>query len=191
MNKEGGFVKLYRSALDWEWHDDPITVATWVYCLMRANYSDSRWHGELIRAGQFITSLSHMAKDIGITKGQLRTALNHLKSTQSITQSSAQHATLISIEKWGEYQGAGEKAAQLSAQKTTSRQHLINISSATVKERKEREEEKEKETREKAGIFSAVYKEPERYSQDETAQIMGAAHSQYAEVKERLMKWSE
>ena len=188
MDVEDGYVKLYRKSLEWEWHDDPITVATWHYCLLKANWKDARWHGELIRAGQFITSLSHMAKDIGITKGQLRTALNHLKSTQSITQSSAQHATLISIEKWGEYQGAGEKAAQLSAQKTTSHQHLINISSTTIEERKEREEEKEKETREKAGIFSADYKEPERYSKSETAQILSAAHSQFAEVKERLMR---
>lgn len=193
MNKEGGFVKLYRSMLQWEWHDDPITVATWCYCLMRANYAAVRWHGEVIKAGQFVTSLSHMAKEIGITKGQLRTALNHLKSTQSITQSSAQHATLITIEKWGEYQGGAEKFAQLSAQHATSQQHLDNISSTTIKEYKESKERKEKETREKApesqGAFEgAWYHEPIKYTESETSELLSEAHSQFAPIKEMIMK---
>ena len=85
MNKEGGFVKIYRSMLGWEWHDDPITVATWYYCLLRANWESTRWHGEIIKPGQFITSLDHMAKDIGISVQQLRTALKHLKSTSNLT----------------------------------------------------------------------------------------------------------
>lgn len=170
MNKDGGFIKIYRSMLGWEWHDDPITVATWMYCLMRANYMDTRWHGIVIHKGSFITSLSHMAKDIGCTKGQLRTALNHLKSTQEITQSVAQHATLITIEKWALYQSAGEKAAQSSAQQTNLHQHLDSTSSTTVKESKEGEERKEdreikeREYVEGRGAFKNVwYHEPPKY----------------------------
>lgn len=143
MNKDGGYIKIYRSMLKWEWHDEPNTVATWMYCLMRANWVAEKWHGEIIKPGQFVTSLSHMAKDIGITKGQLRVALNHLKSTHNIAQCATQHATLITVEKWGDYQSAGEKATQLAAQQGTSREHLDSISTAPIEEYKEREESKE------------------------------------------------
>lgn len=193
MSKEGGFVKIYRSMLGWEWHDDPITVATWMYCLLKANWETKRWHGVIIKPGQFITSLSHMAKEIGCTKGQLRTALSHLKSTQEITQSSTQHATLITIEKWSLYQSAGEKATQSAAQQPTSRQHLANISSATTKEIEESKEIKEKESIEKVpdgqGAFAgAWYHEPQRFSEEETSSLLEDAHRQFAPIKEMLMK---
>ena len=94
-----GYVKLYRSMLSWEWMDDPITVQVFVYCLLRANYEMQRWHGIIIKPGQFVTSLGNMAKDLKITKSQLRTALKHLKLTHSITQSVTQQATVITIEK--------------------------------------------------------------------------------------------
>ena len=180
MNKDGGFIKVYRSMLKWEWHDEPLTVATWYYCLLRANWEAERWHGEIIQPGQFVTSLSHMAKDIGITKGQLRVALNHLKSTHNIAQVATQHATLITIEKWSDYQSAGEKATQLATQQRTSRQHLDSISTAPIEEYKElKEGEEEREYREKAHI---TFRDPIRYSEQETAGILGGAHKSFMEA---------
>lgn len=199
MNKDGGFIKIYRSMLEWEWHDDPNTVATWLYCLMRANWEVEKWHGEIIRAGQFVTSLSHMAKDIGITKGQLRTSLSHLKTTHNITQSVTQHATLITIEKWGEYQSAGEKVTQLFAQRTTSRQHVDSTSIATIEEYKEDKEIKKRESIErevpeipdektvKADGEEFHYREGTlQYSEDRTRELMKTAHEGWLETKRRL-----
>ena len=120
MNKDGGFIKVYRSMLQWEWHDDPITVATWMYCLMRANYETQRWHGQIVEPGQFITSLKHMAKDIGISVRQLRTALNHLKSTHEVTSQATNNSTLITVVKWALYQSAGEKATRLATHEATN-----------------------------------------------------------------------
>lgn len=167
--KMNGYIKLFRKMLDWEWMDDPVTVQVFVYCLLKANFETKRWHGEVIKQGQFVTSLSHMAKDLGITIGQLRTALNHLKTTQEITQSSTRHATLITIANWGLYQSAGEKVAQLTTQSTTSRQHLDNISSTTTEEREEIKKEKK-----------------ERYI--ERDQIMNNASQSFAPFKQELME---
>lgn len=191
MNKEGGFIKVYRSMLKWEWHDDPITVATWVYCLARANYTTQKWHGEIIKPGQFVTSLAHMAKDIGITKGQLRVALNHLKSTQNIAQCATQHATLITIEKWSEYQSAGEKATQLATQQTTSRQHLDNISTATIEEDKEDKERKEKENIEKgegAFVGAMINNDEEVLSPEESSKLISNNHQIFTSIKQTLMR---
>lgn len=85
VGKMNGYIKLHRSMLDWEWLDDPITVQVWVYCLLKANYSPQRWHGETLMPGQFITSLGNMAKELGISRQNLKTALLHLKSTSNLT----------------------------------------------------------------------------------------------------------
>lgn len=199
MNKDGGFIKIYRSMLEWEWHDDPNTVATWLYCLMRANWEVEKWHGEIIRAGQFVTSLSHMAKDIGITKSQLRTSLKHLKMTHNITQSVAQNATLITIEKWGDYQSAGEKVAQTIAHHLTSQSHTDSTPIATIEEYKEDKEVKKRESIErevpeipdektvKVDGEEFHYREGTlQYSEDRTRELMKTAHEGWLETKRRL-----
>lgn len=167
--KMNGYIKLFRKMLDWEWMDDPVTVQVFVYCLLRANFETQRWHGEVLKPGQFVTSYAHMAKDLGITKSQLRTALKHLKLTQEITQSVTQHATLITIANWGLYQSAGEKVAQSLTQHVTSQSHFDDISIATDKEREEIKKEKK-----------------ERYI--ERDQIMNNASQSFAPFKQELME---
>lgn len=191
-----GYVKLYRKMLEWEWMDEPVTVQVFVYCLLRANFETQRWHGVIIKPGQFVTSLSHMAKDLGISKSQLRTAIKHLILTQSIAQSVTQHATLITIEKWGDYQGAGEKAAQLMTQHMTSQSHLNRTSIATNKECKECKEGKEKRDikrmpEKSIGLNGATVREPDTYTADETSSLMQAAHDTFAPIKAAIMKGAE
>lgn len=191
MNKEGGFVKIYRSMLGWEWHDDPITVATWYYCLLRANWESTRWHGEIIKPGQFITSLDHMAKDIGISVQQLRTALKHLKSTSNLTSKSTNKMTLVTIEKWALYQSASEKLTSKSTSNLTNEQQTTNKQLTTDKNNKESKERKEKESIEKVnqGAFTgAWYHEAQTMSESDTAAMMQDSHQQYAEIKEMIMK---
>lgn len=185
MNKDGGFIKIYRSMLEWEWHDDPNTVATWLYCLMRANWEAEKWHGEIIKPGQFVTSLAHMAKDIGISKSQLRTALKHLKLTHNVTQSVAQHATLITIEKWGDYQSAGEKVAQSIARHVTSRSHVDSTSIATIEEYKEdKEVKKEREYREKVEYIGGekFVNGVRQFTPEESKRLLSDAHKAFMEA---------
>ena len=137
-----GYIKLHRSMLDNEWHDDPITTAVWIYCLLRANYETGRWHGLVIQPGQFVTSLSTMAKEIGITVRQLRTAINHLKSTHQLTKRATKSATLITIENWAEYQSAGEKATKQVTRSASLERQASDKQATTNKEiKKERKEE--------------------------------------------------
>lgn len=129
-----GFIKLYRSMLDNEWSDDPITTAVWVRCLLRANYETGRWHGVIIQPGQFVTSLSTLAKEVGITVSQLRTALNHLKSTHQLTRQMTKSATLITIENWAKYQSAGEKVTRSLTSSVTTESQGNDKRLATIKE---------------------------------------------------------
>ena len=183
MNKDGGFIKLYRSMLKWEWHDDPNTVATWLYCLMRANYATTKWHGEIIRAGQFLTSLDHMAKEIGITVNQLRTAIKHLKATHNITSQSTSKGTLLTVENWALYQSAGEKVTSQSTNIVTFKSQADNKPTTTDKKYIEDIESKERESIERDAFSTATYKGKYKYSQGETDELMKTAHEEWLKVK--------
>ena len=185
-----GYIKLHRKMLDWEWMDDAVTVQVYIYCLLRANYEVQQWHGILIQPGQFVTSLSNMASDLKLTKGQLRTALNHLKTTHSTTQSSTHHGTLITIEKWSEYQSAGEKVAHATTHQTTSTQHRDNIDIATDKEIEEykNNKESERDKRESApSLLEAERYDPVQYmTEEESNGYMKQAHDMFAPIKAKI-----
>lgn len=198
-----GYIKLHRSMLDWEWLDDPITTQVWVYCLLRANYTTQRWHGELIMPGQFITSLGHMAKELGITRQNLKTAINHLKSTNNLTSKPTNKYTLITIEKWELYQSAGEKVTNKLTNKLTNDQPTTNQQLTTDKEREEREERKEKEIIQRNSNMPVIPDEATynvdgeiyhyrngvlQYTPEETRQLLKTAHEQFAPIKKMLMK---
>ena len=190
MNKDGGFIKIYRSMLSWEWIDEPVTVQVWLYCLLRANYDRQRWHGQIIEPGQFVTSYNHMAKDLGITVRRLRTALNHLESTHEVTRQVTQSATLITIVKWASYQSAGERATRQVTRQVTSDRHTTDTPPTTIeeskegKERKEDREIKEREYVEGQGAFAgAWYHEPQKNTVD-----FDSLHEQFAPIKEALMR---
>ena len=183
MNK--GYIKLYRKTLENEWHDDPITMAVWFYCLLRANYEPARWRGEIIQPGQFITSLSNMAKDVGITVRQLRTALNHLKSTHQLTQQATRSASLITVENWALYQSAGEKATSQATSLASLERQASDKRATTSKNNKNNKNNKESERdiRERA---------PERYdpvqyhTEEESRDILRQAHDMFAPFKAQL-----
>ena len=107
---QGGYVKLYRSTLDWEWFKEPATTHVWLYILMRANWEPSKYKGIRIKRGEMLESLAVMADKTGLSIQQIRTAIKRLKSTGEITTKSTRHGTLITVVKYSTYQqlGGGE-----------------------------------------------------------------------------------
>ena len=116
------FIKLYRKMLNWEWYDDVNTCRVFLHCLLRANWQEARWHGVTLKPGQFITSLGHLAEETGLSVKQVRTALEHLKSTGEIASKWQADGTegarsgqgkfrIITVLKWDEYQGEGKVRA--------------------------------------------------------------------------------
>ena len=104
---QNGFVKLYRSTLDWEWFTDHVTTHVWLYILMRVNWEPSKYKGVRIRRGEMLESLAAMAENTGLSIQQIRTALKHLKSTGEITTKATRYGTVISVVKYSIYQGMG------------------------------------------------------------------------------------
>lgn len=143
-----GFIKLHRQLLDWEWYGDINVRLVFIHCLLKANFKDKRWQGQLIKRGQFISSLGKLSEGVGISKQQLRTALEKLKKTGEITTKGQGNNTLFIVNKYNDYQdfthGSEDRQQHTPNTPSTHHQHTGNTSITTTEEgKKDKKEEKE------------------------------------------------
>ena len=151
---EEGYIKVYRKLLDWKWYKNPNTLSVFMYCLLSANWSDGFYEGVEVKRGQLLTTLPVMSKATGLSIQNVRTAINHLKSTGELTDTSYSKYRVITVLKYNDYQDinslpnsqlTGNQQAtnrQLTGnQQATNRQEVV--SSNNIKEEKEEKEEKE------------------------------------------------
>ena len=99
-----GFVLLYRQITEWEWYQNPNTFRVFLHCLLMANFADARFEGRDIKRGQFVTSLPSLSKQTRLSIQQVRTALDHLKSTGEITDKAYPKYRVITVVKYNDYQ---------------------------------------------------------------------------------------
>lgn len=138
-----GYVKLWRSTLDWEWFDDANTLKVWLYILLSANWKEGKFKGDKVPIGSLIRSLERIACDTGLSKSQVRTAITHLKNTGEITTKIARKNLLITIGNWSIYQSnedeTCEKIAPTSHDDSTDRRkkerknkNILNIDTTNI-----------------------------------------------------------
>lgn len=123
-----GWIKSYRSILEWEWWGDHNTTILWIYILHAVNYEPKKWQGKIIEPGQLVTSLGHLAEQTGLSIMAVRTALNKLILTGEIEKKTTNRYTLVTVRNWEKFQD-----------KATSKQQTNNKQTTTTKEvKKER-----------------------------------------------------
>lgn len=131
-----GFIKLHRSILDWEWYKDLKTKSVFLHLLISANFEETNFKGINVSIGQCLFSLDGLGGALNLSKQEVRTALNHLKSTQEITWVKTPFGLIISIKNWDKYQG-------LSTRTLTHEQHTSNTASTQHQHRPKNTRNKE------------------------------------------------
>ena len=105
-----GYVKVYRKLLTSAVFDDPVTLKVWIWCLLRANFQPRpiEFAGEEIEltAGQFITGTFSAAETLKLSKSAVWRRLEKLERWGNITLKSGNRFTIITVNKYGEYQNA-------------------------------------------------------------------------------------
>lgn len=133
-----GWVKIHRKIENWEWYKDPNTAHLFQHLVRRANHKDGKWRGITVPAGCLITSIRKLSEQTGLSERQVRTALNHLKSTHDVTQSSTNKYTLLKVNNYIKYQ---QDDTQSDKQPTQYR-HTSDTQATTNKNNKNEENEK-------------------------------------------------
>ena len=118
---QNGFIALYRSLLSWGWHADPATGWLFVNLLLMANWEDGEWQGMIVKRGQLVTGRKALAAQTGLSERQIRTALEHLKSTNELTIKSTNKFSLITIVNYGKFQDVQSDIDQQNDQQVDQR----------------------------------------------------------------------
>lgn len=136
-----GWIKIHKKLIDWEWADCPETMALWIHILLRANYEDRKWQGQMIPRGSFVTSVSILSKETGLSARQIRTSLKRLISTNEVTSKTTNRCTVISVCKYDSYQleeTTDDKPSDKPCDKqATSKRQTSDKRATTTKEYKE------------------------------------------------------
>lgn len=116
-----GWIKIYRSLLDWEWFDDAETVQLFIYLLVTANYEDKKWRGIVVERGQTVIGIEAIAKRLKTTRQKIRTRLKKLEERETITISSTNRFTIVTICNYDSYQDGNEPLQPSDNQQITNR----------------------------------------------------------------------
>jgi DNA-binding transcriptional regulator YhcF (GntR family) len=108
MQELNGYIKLFRKLVRWGWYQDSAVKDLFLHCLLMASFKDFEWLGKGLKAGQFVTSFKRLSEDLGFSVQQIRTALKKLESTGELTSTSTNKFTIITVNKWEDYQSDEE-----------------------------------------------------------------------------------
>lgn len=124
-----GFIKIHRKMRKWEWANKPNTFAVFIHLLMRANIAPSKYQGYDLQAGDLVFGRKTFSEQTGISERKIRTALEHLKTTNEVTIKTTNKFSIISIVKWEEYQFTDQHLRQ---QPTTEEEYNIYNNNITA-----------------------------------------------------------
>lgn len=144
---DGGFIKIDRGILDWEWYSDINTTRLFIHLILKANWKDGRFQGVKVPRGSLVTSLSTLAEETGLSLQQIRTAEKHLKSTGEITVSLHPKFRIISIKNYCEYQDVNSQSnRQLTGNQQATNRQLTAIEESKKVRREEIKKRVSKDT---------------------------------------------
>lgn len=98
------YIKLHRKFLEWEWYRNEHTKNLFIHCLLKANWKESKFEGNVIQRGSFVSSIDILASETGLTSDEARTAIKHLICTGEITKQSTNKYTVFSVVNYDLYQ---------------------------------------------------------------------------------------
>lgn len=100
----GGWVKLHRKLLEWEWYEDAHMVHLLVHLLLTATHEDRKYKGLTIKRGQLVTTIKELADALGASETSTRRRTKRLKSGGFLTIKVAHNKTTITICNYDSYQ---------------------------------------------------------------------------------------
>jgi len=117
---DGNWITIHRKILDWEWYDDINTFKLFMHLLLTANHKHQPWRGQIIKRGQKLTSRAKLSAETKLSERQVRTSLNHLKSTNEVTIRSTKKQSIITICQYDTYQPRKESNDQQNDQQSVN-----------------------------------------------------------------------
>lgn len=147
---DGGYIRLWRSLLDWEWYDDINTCRLFIHILITANYYENKWRGVTVGRGQRIIAYEKLASECGLTVSQVRTSLRKLERTGEILRESTNEYTLITVVNYDRFQAEKTPESQTDdkriADESQASDTPLTDESQLIKKARKQESKKERKS---------------------------------------------
>ena len=114
---DGGWVKLHRKLLEWEWYEDAHMVHLLVHLLLTASHEDRKYKGLTIKRGQLATTTKELAEALGTSRTSIWRRLKRLEVERFVKLEVKQKETVITICKYDSYQEKKKKSETRSETK--------------------------------------------------------------------------
>ena len=138
-----GWVKMHRKIQEWGWYKDGNTFRVFIHLLLNAAIEDGYYMGYEVKRGQVIIGRKALSDQLNLSERQVRTALNHLKSTNEITIKTTNKFSIVTINNFGKYQDrlsdSDQQNDQQNDQQVTSNRPASDQQPTTYKEYKNKE----------------------------------------------------
>lgn len=128
------YIKLYRSLLDWEWYKNINTKVLFIHMILKANWKEGRFEGQVIPRGSFVSSLAKLSEETDLTIREVRTAISHLEKSGEVTSKRHSKYSVFTIKNYDCFQSNDNQ--------TTIKRHSDDILTTTIEEYKEIKKER-------------------------------------------------
>lgn len=138
-DKNQGWVSIHRKSLKSTVWKNPIVWFVWSWCLMKANHDKCKFpfngNDMEVLPGQFITGRKKALSELpGVTSQMYRTAIEYLIRTERLTSKSTNQFTLITVNKWQEYQVSNQRTNQrITNEQPTDNQRITTNNNSNNK----------------------------------------------------------
>lgn len=141
-----GYIKLWRKTLESPLWQNPKVWRLFEWCLIKASYKEHAqvvgYQEVILKPGELVFGRKTAARETGLTEQNIRTSLNILKSTNTLTMKTTNKYSIIQIQNWELYQDDNQQNNQQNNQQLTSNQPATNQQLTTNK--KDKKDKKDK-----------------------------------------------
>ena len=175
-----GYIKLHRELEYTSWYPNSDAVRVFIHLLLKASSTqDYKLKDKHISAGQYVSSLNRLAKEISFDKRRLKKAIDVLVESKSIVCEDFGNNKIFTITNWSVYQC---EIAPISG----SKMHNLDKSGAELHQSEKtdslfKEQEREKE---RYIIYNNISKEKERFTPPSMEEVADYVFKVLSELKQ-------
>lgn len=144
-----GYIKIYRKIIETAFFKNPVCVQLAILCLVKANHKQQKiilnQKEVIIERGQFVTGLFSLSHEMHASMQKVRTALKILSNCGFLTRKSTNKFSIITIEKYGQYQDVECLSNNQNNKPATNQQQTNNKQITTNNNDKNDKNDKKKE----------------------------------------------
>ena len=101
------YLKVSYSILEWGWIHEPNTFLVFIHLMLLANRKPHEYMDDVINRGEVLASYEFLAEHTGLSIQNVRTAIKHLKSTNTIKHRKVGRTNVFFIPSFSQQQSLG------------------------------------------------------------------------------------